>query len=216
MLHFLDNHDEQRIASPEFAGSGHNGKPLAVISATISTSPMMVYFGQEVGEAGNEDAGFGKRSRTSIFDYIGVPSHQRWMNGGKFDGGKLTSEEKSLRDFYKTLLNFTKNSKAISGDYKEIQSINRKSTKDYPNDVYSFVRSGGDEKLIIVSNISSSKEYKFELIVPAEVISQWKLAAGKYPVTDQLYGKTATMTVSNGEGKIQISAAPSESFIYKL
>src|SRR6476620_701004 len=45
MLHFLDNHDEQRLASPEFAGSGHKGKPLAVISATISTSPVMVYFG---------------------------------------------------------------------------------------------------------------------------------------------------------------------------
>ncbi|HEU0136030.1 MAG TPA: alpha-amylase family protein, partial [Flavobacterium sp.] len=82
MLHFLDNHDEQRLASPEFAGNGHKGKPLMVISATISSSPTMVYFGQEVGEPGNENAGFGTRSRTSIFDYIGVPHHQRWMNGG--------------------------------------------------------------------------------------------------------------------------------------
>jgi hypothetical protein len=76
MLHFLDNHDEQRLASPEFAGSGSNGRSLMVLSATISTSPVMIYFGQENGEPGNEDAGFGKRSRTSIFDYIGVPTHQ--------------------------------------------------------------------------------------------------------------------------------------------
>ena len=90
MLHFLDNHDEQRLASPEFAGTPQKGKPLMVVSTTISTSPTMVYFGQEVGEAGNENAGFGTHSRTSIFDYIGVPNHQRWMNGGKFDGGQLT------------------------------------------------------------------------------------------------------------------------------
>jgi hypothetical protein len=72
MLHFLDNHDEQRLASPEFAGSAIKGKPMMVISATISTSPTMLYFGQEVGEAGNENAGFGTHSEPN-FDYIGVP-----------------------------------------------------------------------------------------------------------------------------------------------
>ena len=64
-----------------------------VVSATISSSPTMIYFGQEVGEAGNEDAGFGKRSRTSIFDYVGVPAHQGWLNGGKYDGGGLTAAQ---------------------------------------------------------------------------------------------------------------------------
>ena len=53
MLHFLDNHDEQRLASPEFAGSPEKGKPLMVVSTTINTAPTMVYFGQEVGEAGD-------------------------------------------------------------------------------------------------------------------------------------------------------------------
>jgi hypothetical protein len=32
MLHFLDNHDEQRLASPEFAGTAEKGKPLMVVS----------------------------------------------------------------------------------------------------------------------------------------------------------------------------------------
>ena len=68
MLHFLDNHDEQRLASPQFAGDPKKGKPLMVVSATISSSPTMIYFGQEVGEPGVIDAGFGKNSRTSIFD----------------------------------------------------------------------------------------------------------------------------------------------------
>jgi hypothetical protein len=69
----------QRLASPEFAGSADKGKPLMVVSATISSAPTMVYFGQEVGEAGNENAGFGTHSRTSILIIL-VPNHQRWMN----------------------------------------------------------------------------------------------------------------------------------------
>src|SRR5690606_39091723 len=79
MLHFLENHDEQRIASPEFAGNADKAKPAMVVSATLGTSPTMIYFGQEVGESAAEHAGFGSPGRTSIFDYIGVPAHQRWM-----------------------------------------------------------------------------------------------------------------------------------------
>ena len=86
MLYFLENHDEQRIASPEFVGNANTAKPAMTVLATIGTSPLMIYFGQELGEPGAEDAGFGDPSRTSIFDYIGVPAHQRWMNKGKFDG----------------------------------------------------------------------------------------------------------------------------------
>ena len=116
MLHFLENHDEQRIASPEFVGNAQMGKPAMVVSATIGTSPTMIYFGQEVGEPGAEDAGFGKPSRTSIFDYVGVPNHQKWMNNKKFDGGQLSQKEKGLRDFYQRLLNFTIQSDALMGE----------------------------------------------------------------------------------------------------
>jgi hypothetical protein len=56
MLH-LNNHDEQRLASPNLQ-ERHKRKPLMVVSTTISTSPNGI-FGQEVGEAGNENAGFG-------------------------------------------------------------------------------------------------------------------------------------------------------------
>jgi hypothetical protein len=40
------------LASPEFAGTPEKGKPLMVVSTTISSAPTMIYFGQEVGEAG--------------------------------------------------------------------------------------------------------------------------------------------------------------------
>jgi len=217
MLHFLDNHDEQRLASPEFAGTPQKGKPLMVVSTTISTAPTMVYFGQEVGEAGNEDAGFGTHSRTSIFDYIGVPNHQRWMNGGKFDGGQLSQEEKDLRDFYKKLLNFSINSSALMGKFQEIQTANRNITPGYDIAIYAYTRWSDTQKLIIVTNFYSLASSNFDLRIPADIIQKWNLKDGTYTITDQLYHKKTTqLRVENGEGKAQISIGPSESFIYEV
>ena len=216
MLHFLDNHDEQRLASLEFAGTPEKGKPMMVVSATISTSPTMIYFGQEVGEDGKEDAGFGKPSRTSIFDYIGVPHHQRWMNGGKFDGGALSKSEKDLRDFYKRLLNFTIKSNALMGKYQEIHTLNRNETKMYDAGIYSYVRWSDKEKLIVVVNFSWVTTSHFELKVPEDVIKTWNLKDGLYNVKDQLYGSTTQLKVTDGKGTIQLSLKPSESFIFKL
>jgi len=217
MLHFLDNHDEQRLASPEFAGTPEKGKPLMVVSATISTSPTMIYFGQEVGEAGNENAGFGTHSRTSIFDYIGVPNHQRWMNGGKFDGGQLSQDEKDLRDFYKRLLNFSISSSALMGNFQEIQTANRNITPGYDIAIYAYTRWSDTQKLIIVTNFYSLASSNFELRIPADIIQKWKLKDGTYTITDQLYHKKTTqLRVENGEGKAQISIGTSESFIFQL
>lgn len=217
MFHFLDNHDEQRLASPEFAGTPEKGKPLMVVSTTISTSPIMVYFGQEVGEAGNENGGFGTHSRTSIFDYVGVPNHQRWMNEGKFDGGQLTESEKELRDFYKRLLNFSIKSSALMGKYQEIQTLNRKETLGYDPGIYSFVRWSNSQKLIVVTNFSWKTTSDFELKIPADIIKSWNLKDGDYLLKEQLYEKsTPKLIVKNGEGIVKIKITPSESFIYQL
>ncbi|WP_297509538.1 alpha-amylase family glycosyl hydrolase [Flavobacterium sp.] len=215
MLHFLDNHDEQRLASPEFAGSGERGKPLMVVSTTLSSSPTMVYFGQEVGEPGNEDAGFGKRSRTSIFDYIGVPNHQRWMNHGKFDGGLLTEKEKALRDFYKRLLNFSIESSALMGNYFDLHTVNAQ-TAGYNGQQYAFARWSDTEKLIVVSNFDSNHSQTYTLKLPNELINLWHLKDGNYPVKDVLYGKTFPLKVKQGLGFIDLKLEGSESFILKL
>ncbi|RPG38592.1 MAG: alpha-amylase [Muricauda sp. TMED12] len=217
MLHFLENHDEQRIASPDFVGNAQLGKPAMVVSATISTSPTMIYFGQEVGEPGAENAGFGKSTRTSIFDYIGVPHHQRWVNNKKFDGGQLSEKEKGLRDFYKRLLNFTINSEALMGEYQEIHFYNKDNTEGYDHRVLSYVRWSSDEKLIVLSNFDAHKTYSFSLKVPEEVISKWQLKDGKYPLTEALYGELKTnMDINNGQGQIQVELEPLQSYIFKI
>ncbi|AEM69997.1 alpha amylase catalytic region [Allomuricauda ruestringensis DSM 13258] len=217
MLHFLENHDEQRIASPDFAGNAQLGKPAMVVSATISTSPTMVYFGQEVGEPGAEDAGFGSPTRTSIFDYIGVPHHQRWVNNKKFDGGQLSEEEKSLRDFYKRLLNFTINSEALMGEYQEIHFYNKDNTEGYDHRVLSYVRWSAQEKLIILSNFDEHKNYSFNFKVPKDVIAKWQLSDGEHPLTEELYGKVKkNMVIDNGQGQIQLELEPLQSYIFKV
>ena len=217
MLHFLENHDEQRIASPEFASKAKIAKPAMVVSATISTSPTMVYFGQELGEDGSEDAGFGSPSRTSIFDYVGVPAFQRWVNDKKFDGGQSTKEELKLRDFYKRLLNFTISSDALMGEYADIHQYNRQKTLNYNQKVLSFARWSENEKLIVISNFDAIGNHRFVLEIPAEVIKKMKIKVGNYMMLDQLYQqKSFKLTVRDNIGLLTVQLAPLESYILKL
>jgi glycosidase len=217
MLHFLENHDEQRIASPEFASKAKIAKPAMVVSATISTSPTMVYFGQELGEDGSEDAGFGRPSRTSIFDYVGVPAFQRWVNDKKFDGGQSTKEELKLRDFYKRLLNFTISSDALMGEYADIHQYNRQKTLNYNQKILSFARWSENEKLIVISNFDAIGNHRFVLEIPAEVIKKMKIKDGNYMMLDQLYQqKSFKLTVRDNIGLITVQLAPLESYILKL
>jgi glycosidase len=217
MLHFLENHDEQRIASPEFAGNPRKALPAMVLSATISSSPTLIYFGQEVGEPGAQDAGFGKPSRTSIFDYIGVPHHQRWMNKGKFDGGQSTKEEKVLRDFYKRLLNFTIKSSALMGKYEDLHAHNLNSNDTYDQGLYSFVRYNSKEKLIIINNFNEKTLAAVNLKIPKEIISKWQIKDGAYKLEEVLFNQAkTTLKISNGEGIITLALEPYQSFILKM
>ena len=218
MLHFLENHDEQRIASPGFAGDADKGRPAMVVSALISRSPTMLYFGQDVGEPGDGDAGFGDPTRTTIFDYWGVPSHQRWMNGDKFDGGKLTDREKSLRDFYRRLMTFSASSAAMNGDYAEIHSFNRAENNDAYNDkVFSFVRWTEDERLIVLSNFDADSSHDLEVRIPASIISSWQLKDGRYMLDEQLYRRNhAQLIVDKGQGMLRITLQPLDSAVLKV
>jgi len=216
MLHFLENHDEQRIASPEFAGDARKGMPAMVVSATIGSSPTMLYFGQNVGEPGAEEPGFGASSRTSIYDYIGVPHHQHWMNGGQFDGAALSDKERDLQYFYSTLLNFTKNSAALTGEYREIHSFNREYTPWYNDRIFSYVRWKGEERLIILANFDPDSTFGFELQLPGEIIALWNLEDGNYTLEDQLSDGSFDLTVSDRNAETRIDIEPLQSFILKL
>jgi len=217
MLHFLENHDEQRIASDAFAGNAEKGKPAMVVSALISKSPTMIYFGQELGEPALEDLGFGDPTRTSIFDYGSVPGVVRWVNDKNFDGGKSTSEELALRDFYKRLLNFSLENSAIMGEYADIHWHNRQHTEWYNDRVHSFVRWSETDKLIIVTNFDANDTFGFELQLPQDIIKQWKLNDGTYKAIDQLYGEEeARLTIEEQSGRMRVDIKPLQSFVFRV
>ena len=212
MLHFLENHDEQRIASPEFAGYAEKAKPAMTVSTFISESPVMLYFGQEVGEKAVEVAGFGSPSRTSIFDYIGVPAHQRWVNNKRFDGGQLSETERSLRNFYQRLLNLK-----VNGAYIDLHQYNRQHTEYYNDRVYSFARGNEEEQWVIVSNFSEHDHFGFDLQLPDYLLGSWFLNDGTYTLTDALYNeKHTTLQIANGKGRLRVDIAPLESLIFKI
>ncbi|MFV8784007.1 alpha-amylase family glycosyl hydrolase [Microbulbifer sp. SA54] len=216
MLRFLENHDEQRIASPEFAGNAAAGIPAMVVSATISGAPTLVYFGQEFGEPGAGDAGFGKASRTTIFDYWSVPSIRRWINEGRFDGGKLTEEEKALRDSYQRLLNFTRESDALTGEYQDLHAYNRAQSANYSDRQFSFARWAGNDRLLVIANFADAAQ-QFELRLPADLVQQWQLAEGEYVLTDQLQEGGSTLLVNaQGEGAVSLQLAPHSARVLKL
>ena len=161
MLQFLENHDEQRIASPDFAGSAERAIPAMVISTTMGRGPIMVYFGQEVGEPGAGIGGFsGEDGRTTIFDYWGVPEHQKWVNGGQFDGGGLSQAQQDLRNFYSKLLNYSNEHPAIAeGAFFDLHYFNRSETyTGYSNKVYAFLRYHEGDNLLIVANLNDQPE----------------------------------------------------------
>ena len=154
MLNFLENHDEQRIASDFFAGNGFMAIPAMIVSACMNTNPVMVYFGQEFGEMGMDSEGFsGRDGRTTIFDYWSVDSIRRWRNGGKFDGKTLTAEEKRLQNFYTNLLNLCNTEKAIcEGEFYDLTYANLEGWTFNEHKQYAFFRKHGKELLLIVVN----------------------------------------------------------------
>ena len=212
MLHFMENHDEQRIASDGFAHHPRYGLPAMAVSTHLNEASVMVYFGQEVGEAARENAGFGSPTRTSIFDYIGVPAFQRWVNGKRYDGGALTPEEAALRDYYCRLLSLP-----VEGSFRYIHGYNRAHTPYYNDKVYSFVRETAHTKWLIIANFSKYDGFGFELQVPPELLSTWDLPDGSYLLIDKLYGEVRTHFHRQGDyGHMRVDIAPLQSLFFAL
>ena len=217
MLHFLENHDEQRIASPEFAGNPWKALPAMVVSATSTTAPTMIYFGQEVGEPGAEMAGFGQPSRTSMFDYIGVPQHQKWVNGGKFDGGQLSDNEKALRNYYSEVLNFTRGSSALMGAYQDLHRYNRSKNPAYTDKTFAYARWDAEQKLLVVTNFDETQSVNTVLHLSPELLKSWNLKPGNREIQEVLFGKKTTQLRVNAQGaQIDLVLGPWESAVFEV
>lgn len=158
MLNFLENHDEQRFGSRQYAGDPGLVIPSLVVSSMISTGPMMIYAGQELGEQATDAEGYsGHDGRTTIFDYWSIPTLRRWLNGGKCDGSRLSGRETWLRGKYSTILNLCNSEKAISaGRFFDLMYVNYNNPSLNPHRQYVFLRSYADETLLIAVNFAAS------------------------------------------------------------
>lgn len=191
MLSFLENHDEQRIASDFFAGNGERGRAAMVVAATISRGPVMIYFGQELGERAMDNEGFsGRDGRTTIFDYWTVNTIYRWRNEGKFDGRNLTPQEVELQKFYKTLLNLCSSEAAIrEGDFYDLMYVNPKSDHFNPHSHYAYLRRQDDEVLLCVVNFSD-EDAELDVVIPAHVFELYSLKDQPQAVATELLSAT--------------------------
>jgi hypothetical protein len=186
-----------------------------VISATIDRGPIMIYFGQEVGEPGAGVKGYGREDgRTTIYDYWGVPEHQKWVNGGKYDGGGLSDEQKQLRQFYGDILTYVNTSRAIAeGDYADLteHNVHAKNTSDK---IHTFVRVAGEERLVIVSGFNAQTEH-VKIQLSKEAIDKLALKSDQdYIGHDMLRSSTDVGLDKNFT--FELDVPPFSSFIFKI
>jgi glycosidase len=219
MLRFLENHDEQRIASSQFSCDSWMGIPGMIVSACMHTGPVMVYFGQELGEPALDAEGFsGKDGRTTIFDYWHNDIYSRWINGGLFDGGALNADELNLQAFYQRLLTLCNAEKALhKGGFYDLMWVNY-SNLDCSK-IYAFLRHYKDDILLILANFDPFAGKKFYLKFPPHLISYLQLPFdSEWRATELLWGEDAfTFSVNDiiSEG-VHISIDKKSGGIYKL
>lgn len=194
MLYFLENHDEQRIASDFFAGNARKGIPALMTSALMRTNPFMLYAGQEYGERGMDEEGFsGRDGRTTIFDYWSVDS----LIHGYSSRRQLTKEEKSIEATYKKVLNIATNEKAVTeGKFFDLMYVNPTSADFNADRQYVFLRSNEDDLMIVLANFSDESS-DCKVNIPQHAFNYLNLKKGIMEGTDLLNGEKITITLSD-------------------
>jgi hypothetical protein len=221
LLRFLENHDEQRIASPFFAGDPFSAIPGMMVAATLHRGGVMVYMGQEVGEPAAGAQGFsGNDGRTSIFDYCAVPELQKWANGGHFDGKGLSKEQRILRNHYVYLLNLCLESEAIrQGDFYDLQYLNYENPHYPASKVYAYFRHTASEKLLMVANFDHSSPYDLRVRVSDHALATVGIDAGKALVGNDIYASDQGFVVSGADclrQGIPVHIGPKQALIFKI
>jgi glycosidase len=173
MLRFLENHDEQRIASRFFAGDPWKAIPGMVLAATMNSGPLLLYFGQEVGEPAEGNSGFsGDDGRTTIFDYWGVPNHQKWMNGGEFDGKPLLPHLLELRKNYAGIIRLCTDHMLFSDKgFYDLMWVNQHLNDQSPARIYAYLRYNDNEKALVILNFGNNLYSRTQLFIPDDALS---------------------------------------------
>ncbi|MBQ9232088.1 MAG: alpha-amylase family protein [Prevotella sp.] len=176
MLYFLENHDEQRIASDFFAADAMKGVPAMIASLLMQQNPFMLYAGEEYGEHGMDKEGFsGNDGRTTIFDYWSIDTLCRAAQK------KLTAKEKQLFDIHKRTMQIARKEKAVrEGVFFDLMYVNQQLERQYV-----FLRKAGNDLLLVAVNFDDYA-VAIDVNIPAHAFDFLKVKEGAYPVTDLL------------------------------
>lgn len=216
MLNFLENHDEQRFASKQYAGDAAIVTPSLVVSSMINTGPMMIYAGQELGEQAADAEGYsGLDGRTTIFDYWSIPTLRRWYNNGACDDSLLTSREIWLRNLYTKVLSLCNNEKAISnGSFFDLMYVNYNNATLNPHDHYVFLRHFEHETILIAVNFRSCS-CDLKINIPIHAFNILGIKEGEYEAEELLSGEKMKKYLSS-EVPFETFISPYNAVIWKI
>ena len=205
MLYFLENHDEQRIASDFFAGSGCKGIPGLIVSALLQQNPLMIYAGQEYGERGMDKEGFsGHDGRTTIFDYWSIDTLVRASQR------KLTAGEKALKDIYNKVLNISRSEKAVTdGVSFDLMYVNGHLQRQY-----AFLRKSGREVVLVVANFEEIP-VEVNVTIPAHAFDYLDIKEKNVQAVDLLTGEKTKLLLKR-DGAVGLAIAPLSAAILKF
>ena len=194
MLYFLENHDEQRLASDFFAGSGEKGVPGLVVSALMQKGPFMLYFGQEWGERGMDAEGFsGCDGRTTIFDY--------WS---------LQPADTPLTEVYRKVLNIARTERCVrEGQMFDVMYANRQYARQY-----AFLRKAGKDVMLVVANFDDQPA-SLQLNIPDPAFDYLEMQERAYRAEDLLNGEERSLVLIKGT-PVEVTLEPRGAAVYKL
>lgn len=216
MLNFLENHDEVRFASDEFAGDPALVVPHLVVSSMMSKGPFMVYYGQELGEAAHDNEGFaGDNHRTTIFDYWSYDTMRRWYDHGKCSERRLSQHERWLRKVYSNVLNLCNTNEALrQGAFFDLMYVNLQNPAFEPHRQFAFLRYTENEALLIVANFNKSKA-SIKINIPDLAFDMADIAEGEYDSADLLWQRVHSVEIFRNS-PLAVEVGPNDALILPL
>ena len=196
MLNFLENHDEQRIASSQFLDDPFKALPALVVGATMGTAPFMVYAGQELGEPATDAEGYsGMDGRTTIFDYWSVPSLRRWHLG------KPKAHERRLRSLYRKVLRLASNDKTLAfGHFFDLMYVNQDTLDTHRH--YAYLRHCDGEMTLVVTNFGPTMA-DVVVRIPQHALDCAQMPHGDYDCTDLMTGQQGRIALTD-DSSVQV------------
>ena len=205
MLYFLENHDEQRVASDFFAADARKGVPAMMASLLMQQNPFMLYAGEEYGERGMDREGFsGNDGRTTIFDYWSVDTLCRAASE------QLTEQEKALYDIHVKTMHIARQEKAVAeGIFFDLMYVNSHLQRQY-----AFLRRAEGELLLVAVNFDAN-DVTIDVNVPSHAFDFLTMKEKKVIASDLLTKEKLAMSLKR-DGAIRMEIGANSGRVWKI